>query len=355
MAQTPPRFINAACAVIFFSSTTATVAAADSQELVKSLVATAQSGQAVFPMTGNIDLPAHSVIHANLVFEGSAASGATLDCHGSTIAAEGKTFDKRIAITVRSKELPDGTWDAPHDVTIKNCVIDGNIRLYGLNISANGDAMRESSGHANHTAYAQASAPRRVSLLHMQVSAKTGVPLYIGPGVTETTVADSTVEGKGDATGIYLDAESARNTIKDNRLSYQSTKRESLAIDGSAHNVIIGNTFTNSPLGGIFIYRNCGEGGVIRHLKPEYNMIERNTFIYPENVHTKQRPAIWIGSREGRQPFCFSDPARPFGSSLSPLDFAQHNSVKGNVFVDWPDPALVNRDKDNTVVDNVSH
>lgn len=318
------------------------------------MLASASNGQSTFVITDSITLPKNSLVRGNLVFEGNAASGTTLDCNGSTIEATGKTFDERIAITVRSLQLPDKSWDAPHNVTIKNCIINGNIRLYGLNMNANGDAMRESSGHADHTAFAQQAAPREVSLLHVKITALNGVPVYIGPGVTKTTFADSEIDGSGSAVALYMDAESAGNVIRDNTFSYQSDKREALSIDGSAHNSIVGNIFNGMTRGGVFIYRNCGEGGVIRHLKPEYNTIERNTFVFAGGDSKASKPAIWVGSRQGHQPFCFRDPARPVGSSLSPMDFAQHNTVRGNVLVGWPAPAIRNDDSDNSVTQNIN-
>jgi len=42
------------------------------------------------------------------------------------------------------------------------------------------------------------------------------------------------------------------------------------------------------------------------------------------------KPAVWLNSRNGAPRYCFRNPAYPFGSSLSSLDFAQFNTVTGN-------------------------
>ena len=99
-------------------------------------------------------------------------------------------------------------------------------------------------------------------------------------------------------------------------------------MDGSAENVISGNTFRVAWQGGIHLYRNCGEGGTIRHQTPSRNVITGNRFIYDVPLHL---PAIDVGSREGRRLYCGEDDGYPFGSSLDDGDGATDNVVDGNV------------------------
>lgn len=288
-------------------------------------------------------LPEGFRVTANLVFEGAKASDTVLDCSGGTIdVAHGKSRIDRTAIIVRSLPNADGTWDAPTGITVRNCIIKGFVRLYGLDENANGASMKASSRNPDHTALAQAAAPKDTILDNLTIVAPRGIPLYIGPGVTRTTFENSLLKGKSSGTAIYLDAESARNTIHRNTFDITTEKRELIAIDGSARNTIVGNRFNDPVNGGIFLYRNCGEGGVIRHQTPNFNVISDNSFVYREKAARK--PAVWLSSRKGKQRYCFIDPRYRFGSSKSPLDYARKNVVSLNRIVGGGPNAIRNDD-----------
>ncbi|TDV37316.1 hypothetical protein C7405_103446 [Paraburkholderia caballeronis] len=324
-------------------------------DLLNSMLASGQGDPSTFFVSQDITLPEKSRVRGSLIFEGGAASGVTLNCNGSSIEAGESRSGKHEAIVIRSRKLPGGDWEAPTRIAIENCVVLGSIRVYGIDKNANGAAMKESSLDPGHTARVQKAAPSRIEFRHVRIVTHDGVALYIGPGVTRTALIDSVIEGTGTAPAVYMDAESAGNLIARSEFSYRSAKREVVAIDGSAHNTIKNSIFKDVEHGGIFIYRNCGEGGVIRHQKPEFNAIEGNTFIYGKRSGGRTFPAVWIGSRQGRESYCFRDPDHPFGSSLSPLDFARHNTVSGNIVRNWPDHAIENSDDDNVVLENSFH
>lgn len=305
-----------------------------------------------FYLVCSVTWPNKTKIHRTIIFEGPNASGAILDCNGGTIdMSAGKRTSEKMAIIVRSRRRSEERWEAPRFVTIKNCEITGLMRVYGLDENANGPNMLASSLNANHTAFAQESAPSHINFLNLSIEAIGGAALYIGPGVTWTTLADSDIQGYVGGTAIYMDAESSNNSIMNNRFSVRTKSRELVAIDGSAQNRITSNTFNNPLNGGIFLYRNCGEGGVIRHQLPQFNLIARNMFIYAREAH-RAKPAVWLGSRQGNQKHCFSDPRHPFGTSLNPLDFAQKNEVKDNRLMGGFPQLIRNSDKSNIVHNN---
>ncbi len=290
-------------------------------------------------------------VWANMVFEGSKASGAVLDCAGATIDVSGnKSRMGRTAIIVRSVQRKDGTWDAPEGVTVRNCTIKGFMRVYGLDENANGANMKESSRHPDHTEFAQAAAPKRTTFENLTILAPNGISLYVGPGSTWTTLVNSRLEGQSRGTAIYLDAESGRSVIKDNIFDVVTKSREQIAIDGSTRNEIVGNTFYDPVNGGIFAYRNCGEGGVIRHQTPNFNTISDNSFVY--SSRDIKKPAVWLNSRNGKQRHCFIDPRYDFGSSKSSLDFARKNIVSMNRIVGGDLGLIRNNDASNEIYDN---
>lgn len=303
----------------------------------------------------SVTLPAGLAIRGNVVFEGSRASGAVLDCGGSVIdATAGRTRMQRTAIIIRSVQRDDGSWDAPNGITVRNCIIKGLMRVYGLDENANGPNMKRSSRDPGHTEFAQASAPKRITFENLTILAPGGAPLYVGPGVTWTTLANSRLDGETGGTAIYLDAESGRNSIRNNVFLIKTDGREMIAIDGSTRNEIIGNVFENPINGGVFVYRNCGEGGVIRHQASNFNVISNNTFRYVDSSKAKPKPAVWLNSRNGHQKHCFTDPHHLFGSSASPLDFAKKNTVRMNRIVGGSFSLIRNNDRTNVIEDNTN-
>jgi len=234
-----------------------------------------------------------------------------------------------------------GEWKRPSNFTFTNWKLNGSIRILGVGSSAS-DAVRQSSFRRGHTERMQAAAPTGITLSGLTIKADEKIPLILGPGVNNVTLRDSTLAGTSQSVAIYLDAESAYNTIADNTFTIKAD-RELIAVDGSKGNQISGNTFKNLPWGGVYVYRNCGERGVVRHQKPTHNQITDNIFDLstlksfweknPKNGRQLEyRHGIWLGSREGsRAPdYCGEDKGYPFGSSISNGDFADDNIVSGN-------------------------
>lgn len=301
----------------------------------------------------SLRLSSADVIKRPLILEGSDASGTVLDCDGATIdVSAGEGRKQKMAIMVRSKKTASGSWDVPSNIAVRNCKINGFVRIYGLAENADGATMKASSRNPDHTAFAQASAPKNVRLDNVTFTAPDGIPLYVGPGVTNAALVNSRINGKSSSVAIYLDAESANNTISNNVFGITTEKREMIAIDGSANNKITGNTFQHTENGGVFLYRNCGEAGVIRHQKPQYNEITGNTFRYTSSFLAQ--PAVWLNSRNGNRSYCFKDPAYPFGSSASNLDFAQNNVVRNNRIEGGSERLIRNDDPSNKIDGNTA-
>lgn len=311
-----------------------------------------QAATEPFFLTCSVTLPPRTILRRNVIIEGREASNLVFDCGGGTIdTSANKGRMQKTAIQVRSRQEASGQWSVPRSVTVQNCTVNGFMRVYGLDENANGANMKASSMSEDHTAFAQKSAPWGTNFFNLTLNAPGGTPLYIGPGVTRTTLANSRLTGTSTSTAIYIDAESARNSIVNNVFSIRTEKREQIAIDGSTRNVITGNVFNDPVNGGVYLYRNCGEGGVIRHQKPNFNVIANNTFNYAGDGGDA-KPAVWAGSRKGKQRYCFIDPARPFGSSKSSMDFAEKNTIEGNRLVGGRKDLIRDDGRDNVVNNN---
>jgi len=250
-------------------------------------------------------------------------SGTVIDCKGKNFN-EGKATEIRVSSSIKN-------------VTIRNCNLKGSIRVLGLGMNGEDENVKNSSYKAGHTERAQAAAPSNVLLSNLTIEGVQRIPVYLAPGVTRVTIENSKFIGNTVSTVIYLDAESAYNTIRNNTFNMEGNftlkqfrVREVIAVDGSAYNQITGNTFEKAVGGGVYLYRNCGEGGTVRHQSPQYNVIENNNFNLTGLNWGNY--GIWLGSRNGNRSYCSADDGHKFGSSIDNGDFSDYNTVKGNKF-----------------------
>jgi hypothetical protein len=238
----------------------------------------------------------------------------SIDCAGKTYN-QGKVTELQITTS---------------NVTIRRCKINGSIRTIGLGSNGEAKGVKESSISLGHTARAQAAAPRNTKLYDLTITGHGRIPLYLGPGTTNASLVYSTINGRSDSVAIYLDAESASNILRNNSISIASPPREIIALDGSANNQLIGNTIAPASNGAIFLYRNCGEGGTVRHQAPQNNFIAGNTINLSDLSWNNY--GIWLGSRNGGRMYCSADDGFSFGSSKDNGDFANNNTLRNNTF-----------------------
>ena len=285
---------------------------------------TAPSGRP-YRLTCRAMLPPGSEIRRPILFEGAEASGASLDCGGGTIRAPGEPTSQSPTVAIWSRREGRG-WSRPVDVAITDCAVVGNVRIWGMGAGRSMSALKPSSRTAGHTIAAQSAAPMNVVLDGVRFQGVGTIPLYVGPGVTRTTVRRAVFTGRSTSTAVYLDAESAGAVIEDSLFDIR-TGREQIAVDGSGANRIVRNRFELNGRGGVFLYRNCGEDGVIRHQTPSYNQITDNDFSGASWLRPR---AVVMGAREGNRRYCGDDAGWPFGSSADDGDHATGNLVARN-------------------------
>lgn len=244
-----------------------------------------------------------SVINFPIWFEGKEGSDNVLDCNYSTL---------KEGLRIRSKRVINNgvvVWERPENIQIKNCHIIGGVRVSGMKeigVIIHKDLLK-SSRFLGHTERAQAAAPKNISIINSTIESAGTVAAYIDPGVTQFHLENSLINGFSEKEAIYLDAESANNIIKNNTFKL-STGRPVISVDTSARNVIEGNQFVGKrDGGGIFIFRNCGELGLVRHQPPTGNIIKNNFFAEDKS---QLLPDIHIGSRNkslDSESFCWQD------------------------------------------------
>jgi hypothetical protein len=283
-------------------------------------------------------------INKEIILEGSSANGVTINCNNATLNNYGNR-----AITVKSKQIKTKSghwkWVTPENITIKNCNIIGSIRIMGLSKNGEGELIKASSRlDANHTRRAQNAAPRKIVLKNNTHTATSETPIYISPGVRNVKIMNSLFKGQANSVAIYLDAESSQNLVYKNKFHIDTNKREIIAIDGSSKNRIIANEFSSLDFGGVFLYRNCGEGGTVRHKTPYENQIIANKFYY--NRYWGIFPSIHLSSRNGRRDYCHLDNGFPWGSSINDRDLAQNNVILDNQILKLPVNIMIRDDSE---------
>lgn len=323
-----------------FTPSNLSSAACDANKLAEILAPATEASSSVL-INCSATLPKGKAISKRLVFRGTAASGVSFDCNGSTLNEAGVNSGKDMIQVLSQKIQKNGvvSWSRPSDVTIRNCTVLGSVRIYGMATNGEGADLRASSVSEGHTERAQAAAPTRIALDKIKIVGSSRIPLYISPGVTYVSLTNSNIQGRSTSVAIYLDAESGYNLIKNNSIHTDTDKRELIAVDGSANNKIVGNRFSSLDKGGIYLYRNCGEGGTVRHQPPADNHIINNVFYY--NKYNGSNPAIWVASRNGNRNYCNADNGYPFGSSANNNDLARRNVIAQNQFYKFQPEKIV--------------
>jgi hypothetical protein len=289
------------------------------------------SGAGEVEVDCDVELEPHEEIDRLLVFLGPEASGTRVDC-GRRPGVPGALLKAGVHIMSRFVG-PEGTetnlanWARPEDIRIEHCRLGGAVRIRSMSNGGNDVHARPSSRMPGHTARARAAAPTDIVLRDLVIETSGSIPLYLSQGVTHVQLLDSELKGSSGAVAIYLDAETGHNTLRNNYI-HPVTARELIAIDGSSDNLIVNNRFSSLNHGGIYLYRNCGERGTVRHNTPSRNQLINNSFYY--NKYLGGTPAVFIASRDGTRPDCDADDAWNLGSGASDLDYARDNVLMQN-------------------------
>lgn|GEM_PF-806880 len=309
-----------------------------------------------------------NVLTKRLSFTGPAASGVVVDLNGAHVDAGVGTFHhgRGDIVEIRSTRQTDGRWLAPVDVTLRDVSITGSLRVTGMGRNGEATPVRDSSRRSGHVARLRDAAPRDVRLERLEIIATGRTPLYLAPGVSNVTLVDSTIGGRSMRVAVYLDTESSSITLADNRIGVETPDAAvfgfydrgwpQVALDASSEARIVGNRFTRPDEGGIYLYRNCGEGGTVRHGSPSGNLIAGNVFVYDAQA-VRPDPAVLVGSRdygwwEDLAPgsHC-DDDRRPLDGAAGAVESSTARVLRPSLRVG---SAVSNRDhaRDNRVVGN---
>jgi parallel beta-helix repeat protein len=245
------------------------------------------------------------------------------------------------------------------NIKIFNGRIKGEVRLRPLNVPEN------SHIRPGHTERIRSLAPNNITLENIIFDTDGSThQVYFGPGSTGSKIICCSFFGRSMGPSVYLSPEGGSHIVRKCNFSAETgARREVLSIDGSADNLIEDNNFKRCIWGGIYLYRNSGEDGKVRHQTPRNNTIRNNKFDLTgmQMVRFSNRSGhqgsfffapygIILGSRQGDSSYSELDSAYNIGSGSSNLDYAQNNKVINNTFSgDWLKRHILNNDTGNIV------
>lgn len=301
------------------------------EKVAEVLAPATETSSAVF-VDCNLTLSPSDVVSKRLVLQGEASSGVTVACDGASLDSTRGVGGNATMLEIRSRRFTNDAgelaWEPVHDVSVSGCNITGAVRLWGMARNGEGKDLGASSRSYGHTTRARENAPSKIALDDLGIVGTGSIPVYFAPGVNHSSLTNSHVSGTSVSVAIYLDAESHANRFDGNVIAVDTEKREVFAVDASSYNSITNNNFSGLDNGGIYLYRNCGEGGTIRHTTPSHNDLSDNFFYYKN--YDGSNPSVLLGSRDGKRGYCDDDEGLLMGSSASDHDHARFNTVTNN-------------------------
>lgn len=267
-------------------------------------------------LSGVVNLPQGCIYERPIAI---IASNTALDCNGSVF--DGKGQDK-IGLYIDSRGEP------LENVVVRNCTFrnfKGGVRIAWKQIDAE-------KGGDKAEIYRRS--PRKIVLDNLNVEDNHGVGIYVDDYSTEVSINNSIIRNNR-AVGIYLEHSSRKNKITNNRFvgnGFGDGRREAIAVDSSAENIIENNYFEANAAGGVFLYKNCGEHidsgrQVVRWQHSTNNRISNNRFVN-ENV------GVWLASRQSKdlKRIGCSDKSMDAGGHFFE-DYANDNFIVRNEFI----------------------
>ena len=260
-------------------------------------------------------------------------NGTHLDCNGAEL--NGLSIIK-VGILIKA------SVGEIEDVSVKNCVLRNFVGV-GLMVAV-GSGKKKRNDQSTI----------KVHIDNLSIIGTKGVGLNFNSYVKGVLVTNSKIVGSSGP-GIYFSQSSASNIVRDSIIASNGKRpgmkgREGIAIDSSANNIIANNKIMGNSEGGIFIYKNCGEHfssgkSVIRWQHSNKNRIM-------DNIFSDEKKGVWIASRQSKNLKkwdCGDQPVDAGGKFYN--DYANYNSVRGNVFCAVGQGVLVEGDH-NSITEN---
>ena len=270
---------------------------------------------------------------------------------------------------------------------VKNCYFEGGK---GIAVRSN----KKRAGGATDEELWEA-APKNVVLQNNYINGSIGVAVHLHTHTVGVTVKDSIIVNNSSA-GIYMSPWGKHHEVRNNQIENNGHvkpdgvprigwyRREGIAIDASAEHLIVDNDIVGNALGGILLYKNCWEHAEELPESVPRTEHARDTIIRG-NRFADQPFGVWVASRQSRDlkamecgdPTPYANPLYvsdvfhptysdypsaytqdyllafpPFWASVWP-DFAEDNTITGNVFENHSRGGIRVEDDGTEITDNL--
>ncbi|MCW2457476.1 UNVERIFIED_ORG: parallel beta-helix repeat protein [Rahnella aquatilis] len=286
---------------------------------------------------GNVKLQHSCTYNSTLIIT---KSNTILDCQNAIIDG-GNSVKFGIAILGKGKRI--------NNVVVKNCIIK-NFTNSGVRI-ASGVAISDLVKNSRSSNYNNS--PNNITLDNIEVTNSGRDGIFVDSYSSAVTIMNSKITDS-QMVGIYLEHSSRDNRIFNNIIARngdnygKSDKREGIAVDSSANNLIIGNKFIRNAAGGVFLYKNCGEAShtknAITRWQHSDNNIIKNNYFQNENI------GIWVASRQSKNLSRLDCGDSPIDNDKKYYrDFADNNTIDGNIFCQGHMAIIIEGDSNNII------
>jgi len=259
-------------------------------------------------------------------------------------------------------------------INIKNChiknYIDGIVIRFRVPKKQH-ELLRKKTNVVSIENQLRDDAPKNITISNTKIHSSHKHGIYMQRYVSHIIFEQGEIKYSGNS-AIYMESGTRHNEIRNSYFykngytnykrkkrmrmpKYPTGEREAIAVDSSAYNKIIGNTFKNNGKGAVFLYKNCFEkhknkAQLPRFQHSNYNQIKNNHFI-------DERYGVWLASRQSKQlsRFKCGDPIMYktrglFGSEKYYHDYAKNNQVVNNTFKNITEGIVV--EDDNNMITN---
>jgi hypothetical protein len=267
------------------------------------------------------------------------SSNSELDCKGSVIDP-GLLQGYAVHINSHGEPLSN--------ITIRNCIV-RNSNAIALVIGWKGSDQDKVDHYTRDEIYRRT--PHQIQIINSRIENSKGAGIYVDDYVSDVAIRRVSIL-RSDAMAIYLEHSSRGITIEDSLFENNSTikKREAIAIDSSANNIVRRNIFRHNKAGGIFLYKNCQE-----HANTDAKQTRRwqgaDSNLIENNVFEDEPIGVWIASRQSLD-LRKLDCGDPYYGEKYVLDHAQDNTIRGNIFRNV-DRGVIVEDDHNVIANNL--
>ncbi len=299
------------------------------------------------------------------------------NCNGARLNGLAQTEANPLFVAYSESSKPRNwafsVWKS--GVTIKNCQIknylDGIVIRSRISKQQH-QMLRKKQNIKAIEQQLRATSPKNITLSNIKIHYSHKHGLYLQRYVNHVNFINSEIKYSGNS-AVYIDSGTQYNVIK-NSYFYQNgyinyknkqrirmpklptAKREAIALDSSAYNQFINNTFENNGKGGIFLYKNCFEKHRNANQLPRFQHSNNNKII--ANHFINEHYGVWLASRQSKQLSRFKcgdalmyQQNGLFGKNKYYYDYAKNNQVINNRFKNVL-LGIVVEDNNNKLINN---